>query len=266
MFLHRDIRGTSLPPRTVCLTYDDGPGPETMAVARYLYRHDISACFFVMGKHAAQFPATMTRLRDWGHIVGNHTYSHPGLVDFALAGGDVVGEVVATHEIIEPYLTGDKVFLRPPYGSWRQKTRPDGPQDFRTSIVAQLLNRGGRFDNYVGPILWDIVGEDWECWRTGLSPAECVKRYLDAAQGADRGIILMHDCAEEEELRLKNRVLELTTQLVPALAERGFRFARLDAVPEFRALGVSASASQGEPSAGRAPKDSGENTLGAAYC
>ncbi len=34
----------------------------------------------------------MMCLRECGHIIGNHTYNHPGLVDFALAGGDVVGE------------------------------------------------------------------------------------------------------------------------------------------------------------------------------
>src|SRR5437870_956694 len=111
MFLDRDICGVSLPPRTVCLTYDDGPGPQTMEVARYLYRRHIAACFFVMGQHAAQFPATMARLRDWGHIVGNHTHSHPGLVDFALAGGDIAGEIAITHEIIKPYVVGETIFL-----------------------------------------------------------------------------------------------------------------------------------------------------------
>ena len=97
MFFHQEIRGNSLPPRTVCLTYDDGPGPSTRELAWYLYQERIPACFFVMGKHAAQYADTMASLRSWGHLVGNHTYSHPGLVDFALAGGDVVGEIVATH-------------------------------------------------------------------------------------------------------------------------------------------------------------------------
>src|SRR5689334_18381080 len=116
MLLHRDIRGNSLPPRTVCLTYDDGPGPQTMELARYLRGQRVRACFFVMGRHAAQFPDVMTCLRECGHLVGSHTYSHPGLVDFALAGGDVVGEIATTHEIIKPYLSSTKVFLRPPYG------------------------------------------------------------------------------------------------------------------------------------------------------
>jgi peptidoglycan/xylan/chitin deacetylase (PgdA/CDA1 family) len=236
MFLHYELRGSSLPPRTVCLTFDDGPGEHTAELARFLFERGIAAGFFVIGKHAALYPDTMARLHPWGHIVGNHTYSHPGLVDLAMRGGDVVGEVAAAHEAIKPYLSRDRVFLRPPYGSWRQQTRPKGPQDFPTSIVADLLNGSGRFPNYVGPISWDIVGEDWHCWRQGLSPQECALRYLEAAENAGRGIILLHDSSEEEDQRPRNRTLELTKILVLLLAEHGYRFASLDAVPELSTL------------------------------
>src|SRR5581483_2844436 len=108
MLVHHDLRGTSLPPRTVCLTYDDGPGdtpgdgpgPHTTELGRYLHERGISATFFVVGRHAEQAPETLARLRDWGHLIGNHTYSHPALADLARAGGDVVGEIARTHEII----------------------------------------------------------------------------------------------------------------------------------------------------------------------
>ena len=102
MFLHHGITGSRLPARTVCLTYDDGPGPHTNKLARYLCDERISACFFVMGIHALEYPATMAQLRGCGHIVGNHTHNHPGLVDFALSGGDVVSEVAAAHDAIKP--------------------------------------------------------------------------------------------------------------------------------------------------------------------
>jgi peptidoglycan/xylan/chitin deacetylase (PgdA/CDA1 family) len=237
MLSHHDIRGISLPPRTVSLTYDDGPGPSTEELGHYLFSNGIAACFFVMGRHAEQYPAVLRRLHGWRHILGNHTYSHCGLVDLALAGGNVVEEIAATDAIIKPYTGGTRIFLRPPYGSWRQQSRPNGPQDFRTSIVADLLNASGRFAHYIGPINWDIVGEDWDCWRHDQSPEECARRYIRAAESAGRGIILMHDSSEEEEQQPKNRTLELTKLLVPALMERGFRFARLDAVLEVRALG-----------------------------
>jgi peptidoglycan/xylan/chitin deacetylase (PgdA/CDA1 family) len=232
MFLHHGITGSSLPARTVCLTYDDGPGPRTDDLARYLHDQEISACFFVMGKHAVEYPATMARMRAWGHIVGNHTFSHPGLVDFALERGDVVAEIAAAHEAIKPYLVGRHVFLRPPYGSWRQQSRRDGPQDYPTSLVADRLNASGHFPDYVGPVLWDIVGEDWDCWRLGRSPEDCATRYITATEKAGRGIILMHDSSEAAAQIGRNRTFELTQLLVPALRERGYRFAPLAAVPE----------------------------------
>jgi peptidoglycan/xylan/chitin deacetylase (PgdA/CDA1 family) len=236
MFFHHELRGSSLPPRTVCLTYDDGPGEHTEELARFLFERGITATFFVIGKHAALYPDVMARLCAWGHVVGNHTYNHPGLVDLAVSGGDVVGEVATADEIIKSYVSRERVFLRPPYGSWRQQTRPNGPQDFATSIVADALNGSGRFTNYVGPISWDIVAEDWHSWREGISPDECARKYLAATEEAGRGIILLHDSSEEEDQRPKNRTMEMTKLLVPLLSAHGYRFACLDDVPEISAL------------------------------
>ncbi len=34
MFFHVDIKGERLPYRTLCLTFDDGPGPRTFDLAK----------------------------------------------------------------------------------------------------------------------------------------------------------------------------------------------------------------------------------------
>src|SRR5262245_46285915 len=132
MLVHHDLRGTSLPVGTVCLTYDDGPGettgdgpgPRTTELGRFLFERGIRAAFFVVGRHAEQYPETLVRLRDWGHLIGNHTYSHPGLVDLAHRGGDVVGEIDRAHEVIAAITGQAPTMLRPPYGSWREQSRP----------------------------------------------------------------------------------------------------------------------------------------------
>jgi peptidoglycan/xylan/chitin deacetylase (PgdA/CDA1 family) len=261
MLCHHDLRGQSLPERTVCLTYDDGPGettgdgpgPRTSEIGRFLYERGIVGTFFVVGQHAERYPETMVRLQQWGHIIGNHTYSHPGLVDLARAEGDVVGEIARTDAIIRKYVHGRKVLLRPPYGSWREKSRPDGPQDAATSTVADLLNRSGRFPDYIGPIKWDIVGEDWECWRQGLTPAEATRRHVEATERVGRGIILLHDSADEPELRARNRTLELTQLLVAALQARGYRFVGVQQVPDIRSFLESESSATAELALGRRP-------------
>ncbi|HEY7155766.1 MAG TPA: polysaccharide deacetylase family protein [Gemmataceae bacterium] len=238
MFFHRDIKGDRLPRGTVCFTYDDGPGmtkgdgsgPNTLELGRYLFEQQIAATFFVLGSHAEKHRDVLAQLQEWGHLIGNHTYSHPGLVSLALAGGDVVGELKRTDEIIRPYVSSEVVCFRAPYGNWREKIQPDSEEDKPTSLVADILNRSGQFPDYVGPFNWDIVGEDWACWRQGISAQECARRYLAETERVGSGIILMHDSSEEEQGRLKNKSFLMTKLLTPLLKERGYRFVRLDAI------------------------------------
>lgn len=240
MFSHDGLRGDRLPEKTLCLTYDDGPGetaaegpgPNTTELGRFLHEHGIRATFFVVGRHVEQYPHTLPRLREWGHLIGNHTYSHPGLVRLALSGGDVTSELLKTDELIRPFVDGNAIYFRPPYGNWREKSRPDGPEDAPRSVVADVLNRCAHLAHYVGPVLWDIVAEDWECWRQHVPPAEAARRHLAEIDRVGRGIVLLHDSSEEADVRPRNRTLELTKLLVPMLLERGYRFVRLDEVPK----------------------------------
>jgi peptidoglycan/xylan/chitin deacetylase (PgdA/CDA1 family) len=63
--------------RTVALTFDDGPGPHTPAILDALKREGVRATFFVTGAHVKAYPATARRIVAEGHILANHTYTHP---------------------------------------------------------------------------------------------------------------------------------------------------------------------------------------------
>jgi peptidoglycan/xylan/chitin deacetylase (PgdA/CDA1 family) len=236
MFFHGDIRGDQLPAGTLCLTYDDGPGetasdrpgPRTRELGRYLADEGIAATFFVVGRHAEQHGEVLTHLHEWGHLVGNHTWSHAGLVDLARAGGDVVGEVLRADRIIAPHGSDAIAFFRPPYGSWRRRGQA-------RSLVADALNGCLELGHYVGPIKWDITGEDYDYWRQGASAEDCARRYLDEIECAGRGIVLMHDSSDEAKTRSGNRALETTRRIVPILRQRGYRFVRLDRIPQVQA-------------------------------
>jgi peptidoglycan/xylan/chitin deacetylase (PgdA/CDA1 family) len=224
--------------KVLCMTYDDGPGPDTLELGRFLFEEQIPATFFVIGRYAEANLDTLARLQSWGHRIGNHTWRHPGLVALARAGGDMVGELEATDRVIRPFVTG-ACFFRAPYGNWREK-QPDSDQDKSISLIADVVNRRPALRHYVGPVNWDIVAEDWECWRLGVSAEECARRYLEEAKRIGSGIVLMHDSSEDEELRRRNRTMQMTKFLVPRLKAEGFRFVDLAEVPQVRsALRVS---------------------------
>lgn len=66
----------------VFITFDDGPNPYfTEQVLKILSAFQIKATFFMMGARVQQYPELLCAVKEAGHIIGNHTYSH-NLPDF----------------------------------------------------------------------------------------------------------------------------------------------------------------------------------------
>lgn len=236
MFFEVEIVGDRLPPGTLCLTYDDGPGrteggadgpgPRTADLGAYLHSQGVPATFFAVGKFASESGDILAALRSHGHLVANHTFDHPSLPAFVAGGGDAPGQLVRTDAAIRDHIECSVTFFRAPYGDWRLKGQT-------RSNVAASLNRSLPASGHVGPIGWDIDAGDVGFWRDGRSAAECARAYLEAIERAERGIVLMHDStADIDEIRPRNQALGLARTLVPELRRRGYRFVRLDAVPQ----------------------------------
>jgi peptidoglycan/xylan/chitin deacetylase (PgdA/CDA1 family) len=131
------------------------------------------------------------------------------------------------HDQIAPLMAkGDKFYFRAPYGAWRR-------------AHADILNADPELRRYVGPIYWDIGGDismsrdgyvmsaaDWECWRKGWDARTCAKGYSREIRRKDGGVVLMHS--------IHLRSADLVRQVMPALIEEGYRFVRLDQMPEYR--------------------------------
>jgi peptidoglycan/xylan/chitin deacetylase (PgdA/CDA1 family) len=233
LFFDHDLKGDNLPPKTLCLTYDDGPGADTLELGRYLFEEGIPATFFVIGRHAEERREVLPRLRDCGHRIGNHTWSHPGLVALAEVGGDLVSEIARTDALIRPYARDGSAMLRAPYGNWRQK-RPGTDEDCDRSIVATILNESGCFAGYIGPINWDISAADYDFWKRGASAEDSAAAYLQRIRQTSRGIVLMHDSSEDPAVQPRNRALQATRLMVPKLKAEGYRFVDLKEVPTIK--------------------------------
>ncbi len=122
-------------PSSVFLTFDDGPHPrETDFVLTCLKKFNASATFFVSGMQAEKYPDLIQRIRDEGHHIGNHGYSHlkAGKTDLNTYIEDVrKGESVSHSRL-----------FRPPYGK----------------LTPALYYRLRQFCR---PVLWDIITEDY---------------------------------------------------------------------------------------------------------
>jgi peptidoglycan/xylan/chitin deacetylase (PgdA/CDA1 family) len=100
----------------IAITLDDGPdGKYSPAVLEILKKHNITATFFCIGEKAASNPELILQLKEAGHIIGNHTYSHSRWIDFFSA-KKLAMEFERTNESILQITGEEPVYFRPPYG------------------------------------------------------------------------------------------------------------------------------------------------------
>lgn len=226
MFSETEISGRDLPDKTVCLTFDDGPGetvqaegpgPRTLQLAAFLATRGITATFFVIGERAAAHPDILRAVGKLGHFIGNHTYDHPAL-EFQT--GDFAADQIFRTERVLSGIPGVRKLFRPPYGSWN------------SALSGQLNSTAAR--SYAGPIMWDIDAADWRFWRSERHAQECADAYIARIQKIGRGIVLMHDSSFEDDIRSRSYTFEMAKIVVDRLVGDGFTFVSLDSIPQVR--------------------------------
>ena len=103
----------SVPEDQVRLTFDDGPYPAvTPTVLDLLDRYRIPATFMLVGTFARQHPDLVRRMVDAGHVIGNHSWTHPDLS--TLEPAQVRDELHRTHDELSRF--ADITLFRPPRG------------------------------------------------------------------------------------------------------------------------------------------------------
>lgn len=229
MFANNNINASHLSPKTLCFTFDDGPGetdgdgpgPKTLRLAKYLAEENIYATFFTTGKHLAAHPHIAPQVLALGHTIGNHTYNHPDFTkpETFVHGETMVSEIENTQQLINKVYNNKNIYFRAPYGTW-------------SAEIAKELNEKLSDDiNYIGPIGWDINENDWHFWLNNKSPEECAVAYFEGIEKAGKGIVVMHDSTTDiEAIKLNNRTFEMVQLLVPKLKQEGYTFVRLEDV------------------------------------
>ncbi len=178
--------------RAVALTFDDGPGPDTMAMVRTLRRMRAHGTFYVIGRQIPEQPEALRAIVRGGNAIGNHTWSHPDLR--TLPAEAIRGQVTATREAIARAAGVDALTVRPPYGGVDRR------------VLGALAPLG------VAAVLWDLDPGDWR----GLPADEIARRVL--AQAHSGSIILMHDGGGD-----RAQTVAALPAIVRGLRSRGYR-------------------------------------------
>ncbi len=227
MFSLNQLAGSHLPDKTLCVTFDDGPGetpdggpgPKTLLIAEYLHKENINATFFCVGQHIDLYPSILIELDRLGHFIGNHTYSHPYMTKLLDTGqhAKIHMEMGKTDELIRKLIPGKTIYFRAPYGDWS----PD--------LSIFLNNQFEQANNYKGPYSWDINTEDYRFWLNHQSANECANACLSLIENCNHGLFLMHDSTSDfDEMRLNNLTFETIKILIPILKEGGYSFVGID--------------------------------------
>src|SRR5438105_7278368 len=76
----RTFTGLGRGSKQLALTFDDGPNdPHTLNLLEVLAKHNARATFFLIGRYVHQRPDIVREIAKQGHVIGNHTFSHPFL-------------------------------------------------------------------------------------------------------------------------------------------------------------------------------------------
>jgi len=188
--------------KNIALTFDDAPDENnTYILLDILKTHHVKGAFFMIGGTMSDSNITVVeRTNEEGHLVLNHTLSHPRLSD--LNESAVLSQLdrAATH--IESITGLYPLLYRPPYGSINP-------------LVVDTTNVQG-----FTTVLWSLDSLDW----TLKDPDAVVDNVVANIRNGD--IILMH--------RNPTSVGALP-KVIEKLSEMGYTFLRLDELLEIKA-------------------------------
>jgi len=202
------IAGTD--PAEVALTFDDGPNDrETSELLDLFAEHQVHATFFMIGRFVRERPELTRRVHAAGHVIGNHTVTHPWLVWERAS--RVREELRTCSAILEDTLGAPVRFFRPPHGA-------------RRPVVLQTARELG-----MTTVQWNVMGED------GLPiGADGILSNIrrDMAQAQTKGLaanILLHDGGDKALGTDRAATVSAVRTLLEQLPAEGKRFVGVDA-------------------------------------
>jgi peptidoglycan/xylan/chitin deacetylase (PgdA/CDA1 family) len=161
-------------PRQIALTFDDGPNdPDTYRLLDVLAKHGVRATFFMIGRFVRQRPEIARAVAAAGHLIGNHTMTHPLLL---IRPPKIVRqELRDCNAALEDALGAPVRWFRPPHGG----RRPD---------VLRAARELG-----LTPVLWNAMGYDWKPTTADAVEQNILRSFRRNIRRGNATNALLHD-------------------------------------------------------------------------
>lgn len=184
----------------IYLTFDAGyENGYTAQILDVLRSHNAPAAFFLVGNYLQQEPELVQRMLDEGHIVGNHTWSHPDIATVQTK--EALAQQLTKLEDLFREVTGQEMskYYRPPQGKYSQDNLE----------LAQSLG--------YTTVFWSLAYVDWYENDQPTRDQAFAKLIPRIHNGA---VVLLHSTSRTNA--------EILDELLTAWEDLGYRFGTLD--------------------------------------
>ena len=194
-------RSNSLSPTTTAPTI-----PHTQRLLEVLAKHEVHATFFLIGRYVQQRPEIARTIAKAGHVVGNHTFTHP-LLTFKSA-AEIRQELSDCRSALEDAVGQPSNLFRPPFGG-------------RRPAVLRIARELG-----LTPIMWNVTGYDWN------APPSAVieQKVADQIRGGD--VILLHDGGHKQMGADRSQTVLATDRLIMRYKTEDYDFVTIPQMME----------------------------------
>ncbi|WP_249435886.1 polysaccharide deacetylase family protein [Paenibacillus sp. Marseille-Q4541] len=192
--------------KRVALTFDDVPDPRfTPQVLDILKKYGVKATFFVNGQRVLNHPELAKRIHDEGHVIGNHSFTHPDFNKITMPA--FVKEIEKTEKAIFPITGYIPKLIRPPYGEITEEQLV-----WAAAHNYQIVN-------------WNVDSLDWK----GLNKEQVLSNILS---GIKPGAIVLQHAGGGHGSKLQGTI-EALPEVIKSLKKQGYEIVT---VPEL--LGI----------------------------
>ncbi len=189
----------------IALTYDDGPNDgATERLLEVLARHEVRATFFLIGSFARLRPEMVRSIAAGGHLIGNHTMTHPWLA--WQSARRIREEMSGCNAVLEDVLGAPVRYFRPPHGA-------------RRPYVLRVARELG-----LTAVQWNVMAGDWNPVDAATIAGRVSRGIVRNQRKGRASNVLLHDGGHIAIGQPRLPTVEATEQLLSRSKRSGMKF------------------------------------------